>query len=124
MFADTPWVIDPQPWISELRDDFTEYWPEERRLARFHAMGYDAYNLIASLYSARGGVMGEIDGATGTLSLDADGRVRRRLAWAQFQQGEIVALPQPEAIGGPIEDISDDGEDGPPHGFARHREPR
>ena len=84
--------------------------PEERRLARFHAMGYDAYNLIASLYSARGGVMSEIDGATGTLSLDADGRVRRRLAWAQFQQGEIVALPQPEAIGGPIEDISDDGE--------------
>ncbi|MBT8095141.1 MAG: penicillin-binding protein activator [Gammaproteobacteria bacterium] len=109
MFADTPWVIDPQPWITDLRDEFAEYWPEERRLARLHAMGYDAYNLIASLYAARGGLMDEIDGATGTLFLDTDGRVHRRLAWAQFQQGEVVALPMPDAIGGPIEDLTDDG---------------
>jgi outer membrane PBP1 activator LpoA protein len=110
MFADTPWLIDPQPWIAGLRDEFEEFWPEERRNARLHAMGYDAYNLIASLYAARGGVMSEIDGATGTLFLDADGRVHRRLAWAQFQQGEVVALPKPDAIGGPIEDMTDDGE--------------
>ncbi len=109
MFADTPWVIDPQPWLAELRNEFDEYWPEERRLARLHAMGYDAYNLIASLYSARSGVMSEIDGATGTLFLDPDGRVRRRLAWAQFQQGEVVALPKQGASGGPIEDMTDDG---------------
>ena len=110
MFADTPWVVDPQPWIAELPGQFAEYWPEERRLTRLHAMGYDAYNLIASLYSVRGGVMAEIDGATGTLFLDAGGRVHRRLAWAQFQRGEVAALPPPENIGGPIEDISDDGE--------------
>jgi hypothetical protein len=73
-------------------------------------MGYDAYNLIASLYSARGGLMTEIDGATGTLYLDADGRIHRRLSWAQFQQGEVIALPEPETIGGPIEDATDDGE--------------
>ena len=34
MFADTPWVIDPQPWIAHLPAQFAEYWPEERRLAR------------------------------------------------------------------------------------------
>ena len=54
--------------------------------------------------------MEEIDGATGTLFLDQNGRVHRRLAWAQFQGGEVVALPEPEDFGGPIEDISDDGE--------------
>jgi outer membrane PBP1 activator LpoA protein len=110
MFADTPWVVDPQPWIAHLPDRFAEYWPEERRLTRLHAMGYDAYNLIASLYGARGGVMDELDGATGTLFLDASGRVHRRLAWAQFQRGEVVALPDPENAGGPIRDVADEGD--------------
>ena len=110
MFADTPWVIDPQPWIEHLPGQFAEYWPEERRLARLHAMGYDAYNLIASLYAARGGSMGELDGATGTLFLDANGRIHRRLAWAQFQRGEVVTLPDLLDVGGPIQDVSNDGE--------------
>ncbi len=110
MFADTPWVVDPQPWIAHLPGQFEEFWPQERRLTRLHAMGYDAYNLIASLYAARGGVMEEIDGATGRLYLDAGGRVHRRLAWAQFQRGEVVALPDPEGAGGPIEDLSGAGE--------------
>ncbi|MCO4810666.1 MAG: penicillin-binding protein activator [Gammaproteobacteria bacterium] len=110
MFADTPWTIDPQPWIEQLPAQFAEHWPEERRRTRLHAMGYDAYNLIASLYAARGGNMDELDGATGTLFLDANGRIHRRLAWAQFQRGEAVALPRQENIGGPIQDVSEDGQ--------------
>jgi outer membrane PBP1 activator LpoA protein len=109
MFADTPWVVDPQPWIAHLPGQFAEYWPEERRLARLHAMGYDAYNLIASLYAVRGGTMDELDGATGSLFLDVNGRVHRRLAWAQFQRGEVVALPDQLDVGGPIQDLSGDG---------------
>jgi outer membrane PBP1 activator LpoA protein len=110
MFADTPWVVAPQPWIAHLPAQFDEYWPEERRVARLHAMGYDAYNLIASLFAARGSVMNELDGASGTLFLDQTGRVHRRLAWAQFQNGEVVALPDQEDAGGPIQDMTDEGE--------------
>ncbi len=110
MFADTPWLIDPQPWIEHLPAQFAEFWPEERRAARLHAMGYDAYNLIASLFAARGGTMVELDGATGTLFLDSGGRVHRRLSWGQFQGGEVVALPGEDDIGGPIQDITDEGE--------------
>ena len=110
MFADTPWIVAPQSWIEHLPSLFGEYWPEERRMGRFHAMGYDAYQLIASLYAAHSGSMMEVDGATGKLHLDADGRVRRKLAWAQFQRGEPVALPEIEAVGGPIQDISNDPE--------------
>jgi outer membrane PBP1 activator LpoA protein len=109
MFADTPWLVDPQPWIRYLPQTYSEYWPEERRLGRLHAMGYDAYNLIASLYAYRGGEMTEIDGASGELFLDQQGRIHRRLAWAQYQRGEAVALPDQEEVGGPIQDISDDG---------------
>ncbi len=109
-FADTPWVIDPQPWIAHLPGQFAEFWPEQRRLMRLHAMGYDAYNLIASLFASRSGTMVELDGATGRLSLDPSGRVHRRLSFAQFQRGEVVALPGIEETGGPIRDISDEGE--------------
>ena len=73
-------------------------------------MGYDAYQLIASLHAAHSGPMVEVDGATGKLHVDADGRVRRELAWAQFQRGEPVALPEIENVGGPIQDISNDPE--------------
>jgi outer membrane PBP1 activator LpoA protein len=110
MFADTPWIVAPQSWIEHLPALYAEYWPQERRLGRLHAMGYDAYNLIAGLFAARSGTMPEIDGATGALYLDADGRIRRRLAWAQFQRGEPVAMPDIEPAGGPIQDISTDPE--------------
>ena len=110
MFADAPWLIDPQPWIRHLPKTYAEYFPEEQRLGRLHAMGFDAYNLIASLYANRDGRMEELDGATGRLFLDQQGRIHRRLAWAQFQRGVAVALPHQDEVGGPIQDISDDGE--------------
>ncbi len=110
MFADTPWIVAPQPWIESLPALYSEYWPGERRLGRLHAMGYDAYQLIAALFAAQTGPMQQIDGATGKLYLDSDGRVRRKLAWAQFQGGEAVALPDLEPAGGPIQDISDQAE--------------
>jgi outer membrane PBP1 activator LpoA protein len=110
MFADAPWVVAPQSWIENLPPLYSEFWPEQRRLGRLHAMGYDAYQLIAALYAARTGPMQEIDGATGKLTLDQDGRVRRNLAWAQFQRGEPIAMPEVEPTGGPIQDLSDDPE--------------
>ncbi|MGA8205313.1 MAG: penicillin-binding protein activator, partial [Woeseiaceae bacterium] len=107
MFDDTPWIISPQNWIQQLPALYDKYWPEERRLGRLHAMGFDAYHLIAALFEAHTESMPEIDGATGRLYLDRDGRVHRRLAWAQFQHGEPVALPDTELpTEGPIRDIS------------------
>ena len=108
MFADTPWIVAPQSWIAHLPPLYREYWPEERRLGRLHAMGYDAYQLIAAIFSAKSGPIQEIDGATGRLYLDGDGRFRRRLAWAQFQSGEPMPLPEVDELGGPIRDTSDD----------------
>lgn len=94
MFADTPWIIAPQSWIAELPTLYGEFWPGERRLGRLHAMGYDAYQLVAELFVARTGPMAEINGATGRLSLDDNDQVHRELAWAVFERGEPVALPE------------------------------
>lgn len=92
MFADTPWVISPHAWFAELPALYNRYWPADRRLGRLHAMGYDAYHLVSELYNVRTGPMPEFAGATGHLYLDEDGRIHRRLAWAQFVGGEPVAL--------------------------------
>ena len=108
-FADTPWIIAPQSWIRYLPDAYREYWPEERRLGRLHAMGYDAYHLVAPLFAARNGTMPEIDGATGVLYLDGSGRIHRRLAWAEFRGGQPVPLPPPEGTGSSLRSIGDDG---------------
>jgi outer membrane PBP1 activator LpoA protein len=107
MFADSPWEINPHPWMEHLPAIYDEHFPDERRLSQLHAMGYDAYQLIAALYSANMGNMLELDGATGQLYLDADGRIHRRMAWAQFQRGEPVPMPPQEIPLGPIQDISD-----------------
>ena len=110
MFADTPWVIAPQSWIKYLPELYRKYWPEERQLGRLHAMGYDAFHLVAPLFAVRSGPMPEIDGATGQLYLDGDGRVHRRLTWAQFQRGEPVALPDSDQVDVPIQSIGEDGQ--------------
>jgi hypothetical protein len=93
MFADTPWIIAPPTWIAGYPQLYAEFWPAEKRMGRLHAMGYDAYNLVSHLYSAGELPQQEYPGATGRLYLDSDGRVHRRLAWAQFERGEPVPLP-------------------------------
>jgi len=93
MFAETPWVVHPPAWIADFPELYAEYWPAEKRLTRLHAMGYDAYHLVGGLFPARTGPMDEIIGATGTLTLQADGRVHRRMAWARFERGRPEPLP-------------------------------
>lgn len=110
-FADTPWLIAPHDWIQHLPGLYAEHWPEERRLGRLHAMGYDAYNLIGELHAARGGEMTELDGATGRLFLDMSGRVHRRLSFAEFVGGEPQALPDIEPVATPIEMLDADPDD-------------
>ena len=92
-FADAPWVIAPPAWIADYPDIYGEYWPAERRLSRLHAMGYDAYHLVGALFNAGESGIEEVIGATGRLFQTSDGRIHRKLAWAQFERGEPVALP-------------------------------
>jgi len=109
MFADAPWVISPPAWIADYPGIYDEYWPAERRLKRLHAMGYDAYHLVGELFNAREGNMDEIIGATGRLFLSPDGRIHRRLAWAQFERGQPVPLPEKDEFRDMFEEFDADG---------------
>jgi outer membrane PBP1 activator LpoA protein len=108
MFAETPWVIDPPAWIADFPELYGEFWPAEKRLTRLHAMGYDAYHLVGGLFPARTGPMEEIIGATGTLYLDPDGRVHRRMAWARFVRGQPEPLPDVDEFQYLLDDLSPD----------------
>lgn len=108
MFADAPWIIGPPARISELPDMYARHWPEQRRLGRLHAMGYDAYQLVGALFESHGAGMRQIDGASGRLFLDSDGRVHRSLAWARFEGGKPVPMPEPEDFDAPRERGYDD----------------
>ena len=94
MFADAPWVVSPPAWIADYPGLYGELWPAERRLARLHAMGYDAYNLVGELFNASEYGIAEMIGASGTLFMTTDGRIHRKLAWAQFERGVPVAMPE------------------------------
>ena len=98
MFAETPWVVNPPAWIADFPELYGKYWPAEKRLTRLHAMGYDAYHLVGALFPADIGPMDEIIGATGTLYLEADGRVHRKMAWARFERGRPEPLPEADKI--------------------------
>ena len=109
MFADTPWIISPPPWLADYPQLYSEFWPAEKRMGRLHAMGYDAYHLVSNLYASAETAQPEIIGATGHLYLDGNGRVHRRLAWAQFEHGQPVPLPEIDAYDDLLEqDFSSD----------------
>ncbi|MCI0517484.1 MAG: penicillin-binding protein activator [Woeseiaceae bacterium] len=105
MFADTPWIVAPPPWIASYPQLYADYWPGERRLGRLNAMGYDAYQLVMSLFSNRDGTMEELIGATGRLYIGTDGRIHRKLAWARFERGTPIAMPEEPATTLPTDNI-------------------
>ena len=60
--------------------------------ARLFAFGYDAWLLSAYLQHLAERPDASVQGATGTLRLDAAGNVRRIPAWATFSNGIVVPL--------------------------------
>jgi outer membrane PBP1 activator LpoA protein len=87
-FPDIPWIVEPDGQSTEVRETLARYWPgQARRLSRLYALGFDAYQLIPTLSSdARWQATG-LPGMTGTLYIDENGKIFRRLAWARIQRG-------------------------------------
>lgn len=89
IFTDLPLLIDPASGgrqASELLESFSS--EATTRFPRFFAFGFDAYQVATALYDQAATVPGwRLSGATGVLYLDADGRVRRILPFAEFDGG-------------------------------------
>jgi outer membrane PBP1 activator LpoA protein len=86
MFPDMPWMLGSD-LADSVRSAAREAWPSGGpRRNRLFAFGFDAYRISAALRSGLGSTM-NIEGLTGRLSVDAERRVQRELAWAELHDG-------------------------------------
>ena len=88
VFGDMPWVLDPAKSADPLRVEVGELWPNSlSAFIRLYAFGADAYSLVKELGRLRAQHYAEFQGMTGTLSLNENNRIDRRLTWAKFIKG-------------------------------------
>jgi len=82
LVCDAPWLIDAGSATAALRSELAAVNPRTPDAQRLFALGYDAYQLVRRS-SVAALVMDEpLPGLTGTLALEADGGVHRRLGCA------------------------------------------
>ena len=97
VFGDMPWLVAPAASDHRLREQIgTVFEEDDTALWRLYAFGADAYRLATGLRHIAGGEGASIEGHTGRLSLTANHRIARRLAWTRFAGG----IPAPRAAGG------------------------
>jgi outer membrane PBP1 activator LpoA protein len=90
MFPDMPWMVSDDGLSGEVREAARQAFgdPVGRR-GRLFAFGYDAFRIASSLQRGAGI---NPQGLTGTLSVDAQGRVRRELDWVRIKDGAPAPL--------------------------------
>lgn len=92
-FDDMPWTLVESGSMADMRAEVEKDWSGNfASNSRLYALGFDAYRLLPLLYNTH--AIGEpVQGVTGLLSLDQDGRVHRSLDWASFHDGDADLLP-------------------------------
>ena len=93
MIAEIPWLLtrsDP------LYQSVTDSWPTAAGpMGRLYAMGVDAQRIFSRLLQMQEQPDTRIDGATGTLSLDPQGRIIRLLPWGEMVDGQLQPMTPP-----------------------------
>jgi outer membrane PBP1 activator LpoA protein len=93
IFPGMPWMLG-SPLAEAVRSAASQAWaaggPSRGSLFAF---GFDAYRLAEALRENRAPSSLDLNGLTGQLTLDPDGRVHRQLIWAQLHGGEVTELP-------------------------------
>jgi outer membrane PBP1 activator LpoA protein len=89
MFPDMPWMLGNGELSADVREAARAFDEPAARRGRLFAFGFDAFRIALSVQ--RGGPINP-QGLTGTLSIDAQGRVRRELEWVRIKSGAPVPL--------------------------------
>jgi outer membrane PBP1 activator LpoA protein len=86
-FCDSPWLFDVQPGLPNHTDIAAQLPSARGTSARLFAFGMDAWNLAPYVDWLRAHPGSYLPGASGQLTADPFGRVRRVMVWAKFQDG-------------------------------------
>ncbi len=90
MFPDMPWMLGDEGLSGPVREAARQAFGDSTsRRGRLFAFGYDAFRIATSLQRGAGI---NPEGLTGTLSIDAQGRVRRELEWVRIKGGAPTPL--------------------------------
>lgn len=90
-FCGAPWLFDAQTGLPSYHDVAQQLPAARSGTAQLFAFGMDAWNLVPYLDWLRSHPGSYLPGATGQLTVDTFGRVKRVLTWMKFQDG--VARP-------------------------------
>lgn len=94
-YSDAPWILDPAMDQDPVKRSIVAQFPSATGVfGRLYALGVDAWKLVNAIDVIGNGE--QLDGFTGELSLGIDGRVTRRLDWAQYQDGVSVPVERIE----------------------------
>ena len=89
IFTDAPWLLRADP----LRDDLNAILPAAAsNVQRLRAMGVDTYRLYTRLGQMDNFPQMRVQGATGTLSMQQDGSIKRELLEARFVNGSASLM--------------------------------
>ncbi len=89
-FCEIPWMLDYDN--SSIKQRIGTTWPATAgHLGRLYALGVDSFHLFPRIKQLAMSPNGALDGATGKLTLDQQGRIVRQLSWAEIQDGQIRA---------------------------------
>ena len=91
-FTDMPWMLPNHDW-QNLAKQTTQLWPQKQdTLLRLFAMGFDAYNLLPNLRRLKTLPRLASNGLTGSLNVDEQGILHRRLPLAKVTQDRVKLL--------------------------------
>jgi uncharacterized protein len=101
LFGDMPWVLLPPERADPLKREMGEQWSRAMAgFSRLIAFGADAQAMVTRLTRLRATPGSEFAGQTGTLSVDGQNIVRRKLTWARFQDGLPTLIDDINGTGG------------------------
>lgn len=91
-FLDMPWMMPDNQWQA-LQSQSEALWPHRStQLNRLFAFGVDAYNLLPSLHTMGLLPQVEVAGLTGSLSMNDDHQIERRLPQAKIDNERVIPL--------------------------------
>jgi outer membrane PBP1 activator LpoA protein len=84
--------LSPDARSTALTQALQVHWPQRAtQWLRLYGLGFDAYVLVGALF-ALGANEWPVEGFSGTLEVDAFGKIRRGLPFAQFRNGRPAML--------------------------------
>lgn len=92
LIMDIPWLVNPQPDQDPVLNSLLSRNTDDRGFfLRLAALGADAYRLVAELPRLSRDANASYQGATGELSINSQGQIRRDMPWGRFREGRLEA---------------------------------